>query len=118
MRGWAGSSAGARGDEVDLGQEPPLLVGGADDQRPASRSVSVRWLCGTILVLYFVLMKFVPVPGHGAGILEPTTNWSNYIDRHLLAGHMQTPIKEPKSLLGNFPALVTRLPSWSKTVRG
>ena len=70
---------------------------------------SILWLCGTILVLYFVLMKFVPVPGHGAGILEPTTNWSNYIDRHLLAGHMQTPIKEPKSLLGNFPALVTML---------
>lgn len=70
---------------------------------------SILWLCGTILVLYFVLMKFVPVPGHGAGLLEPTTNWSNYIDRHLLAGHMQTPIKEPKSLLGNFPALVTML---------
>jgi len=70
---------------------------------------SILWLCGAILVLYFVLMKFVPVPGHGAGILEPTTNWSNYIDRQLLAGHMQTPIKEPKSVLGNFPALVTML---------
>jgi murein DD-endopeptidase MepM/ murein hydrolase activator NlpD len=48
VRGWTGSAA-ARGDEVDLGQEPPLLVGGEDDQRPASRTVSVRWLCGTIL---------------------------------------------------------------------
>ena len=70
---------------------------------------SMLWMSGTILVGYFLLMKFVPVPGHGAGLLEPTTNWSNYIDRHILAGHMQTPVKEPKSVLGNFPALVTML---------
>jgi murein DD-endopeptidase MepM/ murein hydrolase activator NlpD len=48
VRGWSGS-ASAHGGEVDLGFEPPLLVGGDDDQRPASRTVSVRWLCGTIL---------------------------------------------------------------------
>ena len=50
MRG-SGTGAGARGTDgdIDLGSEPPLLVGGEDDQRPASRTVSMRWLCGTIL---------------------------------------------------------------------
>jgi predicted acyltransferase len=74
--------------------------------------MSVRqivWLCGSILVLYFVLMKFVPVPGYGAGVLEPVGNWGNYIDQHIMAGHMQHELHEGKSLLGSFPALVTML---------
>lgn len=70
---------------------------------------SIVWLCGTILVLYFVLMKFVPVPGYGAGVLEPVGNWGNYIDQHIMAGHMQQKLYEGKSLLGSFPALVTML---------
>jgi predicted acyltransferase len=60
-------------------------------------------------VLYFVLMKFVPVPGYGAGVLEPIGNWGNYIDRHIMLGHMQHDGWEGKSLLGTFPALVTML---------
>jgi murein DD-endopeptidase MepM/ murein hydrolase activator NlpD len=39
---------GARGEAVDLGLEPPLLVGGEEEQ-PVQRTVSIRWLCGTIL---------------------------------------------------------------------
>jgi len=70
---------------------------------------SIVWLCGTILVLYFVLMKFVPVPGYGAGVLEPIGNWGNYFDRHIMLGHMQHDGWEGKSLLGSFPALVTML---------
>lgn len=70
---------------------------------------SIVWLNGTILVLYFVLMKFVPVPGYGAGVLDPIGNWGNYIDRHIMLGHMQHDGWEGKSLLGSFPALVTML---------
>lgn len=73
------------------------------------KAKSIVWLSGTILVLYFVLMKFVPVPGYGAGVLEPLGNWGNYIDQHLLAGRMQHGLWEGKSLLGSFPALVTML---------
>ena len=69
----------------------------------------IVWLSGGILVLYFVLMKFVPVPGYGAGVLEPVGNWGNYIDRHIMYGHMQHAEYEGKSLLGTFPALVTML---------
>lgn len=70
---------------------------------------SVVWLCGIILVLYFVLMKFVPVPGYGAGVLEPVGNWGNYFDQLIMPGHMQHGLWEGKSLLGSFPALVTML---------
>jgi predicted acyltransferase len=62
-----------------------------------------------ILVLYFVIMVFVPVPGYGAGVLEPESNWGAYIDRILMPGHLQRPMFEGKSLLGSFPALVTML---------
>ena len=48
MRGRTGLTMGARGAAVDLGPEPPLLVGGEEEQ-PVRRTVSIRWLCGTIL---------------------------------------------------------------------
>jgi predicted acyltransferase len=70
---------------------------------------SIVRLCGAILILYFVLMKFVPVPGFGAGALEPASNWGAYIDRQIMYGHMQHQEYEGKSLLGSFPALVTML---------
>src|SRR5574340_1196206 len=56
------------------------------------------WLCGTILVLYFILMKFVPVPGYGAGVLEPVGNWGNYFDQRIMPGHMQHANWEGKGL--------------------
>ncbi|HET7716800.1 MAG TPA: M23 family metallopeptidase [Bauldia sp.] len=50
MRGRTGRNYfGLRGDVVDLGTEPPLVVGGEDEEAPVRRGVSVRWLCGTIL---------------------------------------------------------------------
>ncbi|MBB3931929.1 murein DD-endopeptidase MepM/ murein hydrolase activator NlpD [Kaistia hirudinis] len=49
MRGWGrGQSAGARSGGVDLGTEPALTVG-TPDGLPQRRSVSVRWLAGTVL---------------------------------------------------------------------
>jgi murein DD-endopeptidase MepM/ murein hydrolase activator NlpD len=48
VRGRTGLTMGARGEAIDLGIEPPLVVGGEEEQ-PVRRAVSVRWLCGTIL---------------------------------------------------------------------
>ncbi len=47
----------------------------------------VRWqgaLCGGLLVIYWALMRFIPVPGHPAGVLLPDTNLAMYIDKALL----------------------------------
>ena len=41
-------------------------------------------LCGALLVLYWALMRFVPVPGYGAGAFTPDGNLAMYIDKALL----------------------------------
>jgi predicted acyltransferase len=50
-----------------------------------------RWQIGVtavLLVVFFALMKWVPVPGYGAGVLTPEGNLAIYIDK-LLLGHFQ-----------------------------
>jgi len=37
-----------------------------------------------LLMLYFVIMLFVPVPGHGAFVLEPQANLALYVDDMIL----------------------------------
>ena len=49
-----------------------------------------------ILVLYFILLKFVPVPGHGAPVLANDGNWVQYIDLHVMPGHLASATWEPK----------------------
>jgi predicted acyltransferase len=47
----------------------------------------VRWqaaLAGALLVVYWALMRFVPVPGHGAGAFTPDGNLAMWIDKALL----------------------------------
>lgn len=49
--------------------------------------LSVFWqvvLAGLVLVGYWLLMLCVPVPGHGAGVLEENVNLALYIDQILL----------------------------------
>jgi predicted acyltransferase len=70
---------------------------------------SMVWLSATILVLYWGLMMFVPVPGYGAGVLQPVGNWGNYIDQLVMPGRLGHKTWESKSLLGCIPALVTML---------
>jgi predicted acyltransferase len=50
-----------------------------------------RWqaaLTGALLVAFWALMTFVPVPGYGAGVFTPEGNLAMYIDKALL-GHFQ-----------------------------
>lgn len=41
-------------------------------------------LCAAVLLLYWALMVSVPVPGHGAGLLEPDVNLAMYVDETVL----------------------------------
>ncbi|MBI2813359.1 MAG: DUF5009 domain-containing protein [Opitutae bacterium] len=70
------------------------------------------WTAG-LLVGYWALLKLVPVPGYGAGVLEPTGNLAWWIDSHLLAGHTwsgaPTPGFDPEGLLSTLPAVATTL---------
>ena len=53
--------------------------------------VSRRWqiiVTVSLLVLYWLVMALIPVPGHGAGIYEPDINLAIYVD-NLILGHWQ-----------------------------
>jgi murein DD-endopeptidase MepM/ murein hydrolase activator NlpD len=52
LRGSARSSVAGRwlvAGRIDLGNDPPLTIGGKSDNTPVLRTVSLRWLSGTIL---------------------------------------------------------------------
>lgn len=70
------------------------------------------WAVG-LLAGYWALLKLVPVPGYGPGVLEPTGNLAGWIDSHLLAGHTWSgapaPGFDPEGLLSTLPAIATTL---------
>jgi len=66
-------------------------------------------ITASLLIFYFIMLKFVPVPGHGVGILEREGNWIQYIDLHLMRGHLQSSTYEDKGLLSTLPAIATTL---------
>ena len=67
-----------------------------------------------LLLGYWALLRFVPVPGYGAGhIDEAVGNLCWWIDSHLLAGHTWSgapaPGFDPEGLLSTLPAIATTL---------
>jgi predicted acyltransferase len=64
-----------------------------------------------LLVGYWALLTFVPVPGYGAGRLDPEGNLGAFIDRALLPGHLYAPAKswDPEGLLSILPAIASVL---------
>ena len=66
------------------------------------------WLL-VILIGYWAAMMWIPVPGHGAGILTPEGNLSAYIDRLLLPGKLHRGSYDPEGLFSTMPAIATAL---------
>jgi len=63
----------------------------------------------SFLAIYWLMMKLVPVPGYGPGILAYEGNLCAYIDSHLLAGHLYKPGFDPEGILSTLPAIATTL---------
>jgi predicted acyltransferase len=63
----------------------------------------------TLLVGYWALMTFVPVPGIGAGSFGPDANLANWIDAHYLPGRLWDTTRDPEGLLSTLPAIGTCL---------
>ena len=63
----------------------------------------------SLLVGYWVLMRFVPVPGYGVAQWTPDGNLGAYLDRTLLSGHLYQPTWDPEGLLSTLPATGTVL---------
>jgi predicted acyltransferase len=80
------------------------------------------WLFVILLVGYYIIMTFIPVPGVGYANLEPTTNLGAWLDRTVFTtNHLWAESKtwDPEGLLGTIPAVATglfgiRLGTWIK----
>lgn len=62
-----------------------------------------------ILGGYWAVLKLVPVPGYGAGVLDYQGNLCGYIDTKLLSGHLYRPEFDPEGILSTLPAISTTL---------
>ena len=63
---------------------------------------------GTVtLVLYWIIMAFIPVPGIGVASLAPGENIAAWIDSYLLPGRMYQGTWDPEGIFSTFPAIVT-----------
>ncbi len=63
-----------------------------------------------ILLVYWVVMMLVPVPGAGAGVLTPQGNLASFIDRHLLPHpYCCFAQGDNEGILSTFPAIGTTL---------
>jgi predicted acyltransferase len=69
----------------------------------------VAAVCVGLLVLYWALMTFVPVPGVGAGHFEEGKNLANYLDAQYLPLRKWDGDHDPEGLLSTLPAISTCL---------
>jgi len=75
-------------------------------------NLSTRALIATfaaLLVGYWALMTFVPVPGIGAGSFAEGANLANWLDAHYLPGLKWNGEWDPEGLLSTLPAIATCL---------
>lgn len=72
----------------------------------------LRGLIGTcvgILVVYWALLSFVPVPGSGAASFDEGANLANWVDQCCLPGYKWDGQHDPEGLLSSLPAIATML---------
>ena len=66
-------------------------------------------ILGAILFGYWAIMKFVPVPGFGAGNLTPQGNLAGYLDRLIIPGRLYYKFGDNEGILSTIPAVGTTL---------
>ncbi|MFY7840280.1 MAG: acyltransferase family protein [Lacibacter sp.] len=75
-------------------------------------NASFRWrIAWTMFLLlgYWLMLLFIPVPGFGAGDLSAEGNFAAYIDRLFLPGKLHRTVYDPEGLLSTIPAIATAL---------
>jgi predicted acyltransferase len=80
------------------------------------------WLFVILLIGYYLLMNFVPVPDTGVASLDPETNMGAWLDRIVFTTNhlwVESHTWDPEGLLGTLPAIATglfgiRIGSWLK----
>jgi predicted acyltransferase len=82
--------------------------------RPARVRANIRVTAAVALALligYWALITFVPVPGYGAGHLGKEDNLGAYVDRTLMGGHLwsESMTWDPEGFLSTLPAIASLL---------
>ena len=72
------------------------------------------WAAIACLAGYWVLMRYVPVPGfgiptHDIPLLDPDRNLVAWLDRKLLMGHLYEGTRDPEGVISTIPAIATSL---------
>jgi predicted acyltransferase len=96
-------------------------------RRAAHQAALYIGLLIVLLVGYWALMRFVPVPGYGLPgrdipFLDKDANIVAWLDRHMHIGRLWEKTRDPEGLLSTFPAIGTTLlgmltASWLRTNR-
>ena len=61
-----------------------------------------------ILIAYWIAMMYIPVPGFGAGVLEPGKNLANWLDGMVIPSNLLNKKGyDSEGILSTFPAIVT-----------
>jgi predicted acyltransferase len=70
----------------------------------------LAWAVG-LLLAYWAVMEWMPVPGIGGGMYEKGSNLAAYVDGLFLKGHMWSVTKtwDPEGLVSTIPAISTTL---------
>jgi len=67
-------------------------------------------IAAALLIGYFMLMRFIPVPGYGPGVLTMDGDLAGYIDRALMYNHLYITHRfDPEGVLSTIPAIATCL---------
>jgi len=69
-------------------------------------------VAGSILIVYWLIMKLVPVPGIGAGVITPEGNLAGYLDRLII------PLRFCCYTFGDNEGLLSTLPAISTCLMG
>lgn len=69
-----------------------------------------QFLCAVgLLAGYWAALRYIPVPGFETGSLFPGENVGDFIDRHVLPGHLYKIVRDPEGLFSTIPAIATVL---------
>ncbi len=66
-------------------------------------------VCAGLLLGYWALLSFVPVPGHGAGNFAEGANLANFVDQQWLPLRRWDGDHDPEGLLSTLPAIASCL---------
>ncbi len=79
-----------------------------------SRAWAIAATAVTALLGYWILMRWVPIPGiglptHDVPLLDQNQNWVAFVDRKIFPHRLYERVRDPEGLLSDIPAMGTIL---------